>query len=239
MTASSLADILGHARVLLLDFDGPICDMFAGRAAKLVTDDARALFAAHGGTITDELAPAEGPLQLLRDLADVDENPELTRTVTDAVRDAEITAVATAHPTPGSEDALQAASATGRRVAIVSNNADEAVRAYLNRHGLDRYVDRVIGRYDGMNLEFLKPHQHLVQLALDTLHAAPAETVFVGDSTDDIEAGHTAGVTTIGYANKPGKRDRLTAAGADTVIDTMTELADALRSVRTAASPAG
>jgi hypothetical protein len=40
--------------------------------------------------------------------------------------------------------------------------------------------------------------------------------------------GRAAGVRTIGYANKPGKRDRLTDAGADIVIDSMQALAVSL-----------
>jgi phosphoglycolate phosphatase len=54
---------------------------------------------------------------------------------------------------------------------------------------------------------------------------------FVGDSETDIEAGRAAGVTTIGYANKPGKYQRLTTAGAAIVINTMQALVRVLRPV--------
>jgi phosphoglycolate phosphatase len=63
------------------------------------------------------------------------------------------------------------------------------------------------------------------------VHAQPASAVFIGDSVTDIEAGQAASTPTIGYANKPGKHQRLTAAGADAVIDTMRSLAQALQSV--------
>jgi phosphoglycolate phosphatase-like HAD superfamily hydrolase len=55
------------------------------------------------------------------------------------------------------------------------------------------------------------------------------DSVFIGDSVTDIQAGRAARTPTIGYANRP-KRRCLTGAGADVVIDTMHELARALRS---------
>jgi phosphoglycolate phosphatase len=75
----------------------------------------------------------------------------------------------------------------------------------------------------------LKPDIHLVDQALAVLDAPPSTAVFVGDTTDDMEAGRAAGVRTIGYANKPGKRERLGDAGADALVEAMDDLAAALR----------
>jgi beta-phosphoglucomutase-like phosphatase (HAD superfamily) len=47
----------------------------------------------------------------------------------------------------------------------------------------------------------------------------------------DIEAAKMAGAHRIGYANKPGKAGQFTAAGADAIITTMTELAEELKSL--------
>jgi phosphoglycolate phosphatase-like HAD superfamily hydrolase len=41
-----------------------------------------------------------------------------------------------------------------------------------------------------------------------------------------------AGIRSIGYANKPGKREKLTAQGADVVITSMEELASTLLASR-------
>jgi phosphoglycolate phosphatase len=43
-----------------------------------------------------------------------------------------------------------------------------------------------------------------------------------------VDAGRAAGVRTIGYANKPGKVEALSAAGADVILTSMLDLADAL-----------
>ncbi|MFD0532458.1 hypothetical protein ACFQY7_00135 [Actinomadura luteofluorescens] len=50
----------------------------------------------------------------------------------------------------------------------------------------------------------------------------------MGDAVRDVQAGHAAKVATIGYANKPGKEAKLTAAGAVVVTDSMEAVADAL-----------
>ncbi|MGS2613651.1 HAD family hydrolase [Micromonospora sp. LZ34] len=65
-------------------------------------------------------------------------------------------------------------------------------------------------------------------LAVD---AAPGRCVLIGDSTSDIEGGRAAGVRTIGFANKPGKRNHLARAGADAItagINGMAEIAKVL-----------
>ncbi|MEU8045890.1 HAD-IA family hydrolase [Micromonospora echinofusca] len=73
--------------------------------------------------------------------------------------------------------------------------------------------------------ERMKPDPFPVLAAGRELGAEPAECVLVGDSVSDIEAAHAAGVAAIGYANKPGKRERFDAA--DAVIDSMAELVTA------------
>ena len=46
--------------------------------------------------------------------------------------------------------------------------------------------------------------------------------MFVGDSVSDVEA---ASAACVGYANKPGKYERLAAAGASLVVDDIRGLA--------------
>ncbi|WP_231933670.1 HAD-IA family hydrolase [Micromonospora coxensis] len=70
--------------------------------------------------------------------------------------------------------------------------------------------------------EKMKPDPFPVLAAIRELGAEQAECVLVGDSATDIEAAHAAGIAAIGYANKPGKRERFTAAEA--VIDSMAEM---------------
>jgi phosphoglycolate phosphatase len=226
--AGLLADLLGRTRCLLVDFDGPICAVFAGFPAPAVADELRAVIAAWLGEVPAHLAGLPNPLRTLRLVADLGD-PKLTRAVTDACRDAEVTAIATAAPTPGADDVLRAAHDAGRSVAVVSNNSTNAVERYLHDHDLTRYIDGIAARDDDMDPRLLKPHPLLVETGLTTINADPRSAVLVGDSVSDIDASRAARVATIGYTNKPGKRERLANAGADVIIDTMTELADAIR----------
>lgn len=230
----TLTHLVARARCLLIDFDGPICSVFAGHPA---ADVAQELHDIIRERFDGELPPGiavlnADPLQILGQV-DALGDDELTRAVADACRNAETAAVATAWPTPGAEDLLRVAHCTGRRVAIVSNNASQAIEIYLRDHDLTRYIDGLAARFDGMSPRLLKPHPFLIERGLTTVHAESAEAVFVGDSVTDVEAGRAAGTPTIGYANKPGKHQRLTAARADAVIDTVQALVQALQPVAT------
>jgi HAD superfamily hydrolase (TIGR01509 family) len=222
MTAS-LAELLRPTKVVLLDFDGPVCDLFAGYPARIIADELSAIVAEHGYPVS-----STDPPTLHMKVAQLND-PILRRTIADALRDAEIVAAATAKPTPGVEEIIRAAHATGRRIAIVTNNAAEAAEAYLELHGLVEHVDLVVGRDVGMDPHLLKPNPHLVKLALNDLATDPDEAVFIGDSTTDVEAGRASKVPTIGYANKAGKRETLEGAGAAAVVEDLRDLVDPLQ----------
>ncbi|GIF09514.1 HAD family hydrolase [Actinoplanes siamensis] len=230
----NLTDLLTNADCLLIDFDGPICSVFAGYPARTIAEEMRALAQQLGGAdlaqpFTD--LPFD-PLEILVAVAAVaDEN--LLREVSDACRDAEVKAVASATPTRGAADVLRAAHAAGRSVAIVSNNSGEAIEAYLHQHDLLRCIDGIAARYDGMDPRLLKPNPYLVERGPTTARASRDTAIFIGDSVTDIEAGQAAHIPTVGYANKPGKHQRLTDAGADVVIDSMHAIAKALHTVPT------
>jgi phosphoglycolate phosphatase-like HAD superfamily hydrolase len=227
---ASLAEIIGPVRCLLIDFDGPICDIFAGfPAAGIAAHLHDIIHTQYHGTIPASLvAAARDPLVTLSEVEKLGDS-ELTRTVADACRDAEITAAATAAPTAGAEDVLRAARRTRRRVAIVSNNATAAIETYMHDHDLLGYVDGIAARFDGMPPHLLKPNPFLVERGRTAACARSETAVFIGDSRSDVIAGRAAGVPTIGYANKPGKDQRLTDAGAVTVIGTMKILANTLQ----------
>jgi len=75
----------------------------------------------------------------------------------------------------------------------------------------------------------LKPSSHLIDQAVTELAASPDECVPVGDSVADIQAARLAGIDTIGYANRPGKHDRLTAARATAIVASLADLVLPLR----------
>lgn len=209
-----LVEILAATDVVLYDFDGPLCDVFAGKSADTV---ARQLEAMVGSSFdTDD------PLEILRHVqGSVDLN-----SVEDALVTAEIDAVGLSERTPGGLESVHAAFVAGKRVGIVSNNAGAAVERFLSRAGVAGQVWPVVGRAYAMPSR-MKPHPWPLASALAALDVEPNAAVFVGDSATDVEAANLAGLPCIAYANKPGKREMFEPAAAF-VIDSMWELAEAL-----------
>lgn len=217
----ALGSIIDTSRYVLLDFDGPVCSIFAGRAAAGVAAELRRLIIARTGDLPPAICRHDDPLMILRAAEEM--SAGLARELNADLRSAEIDAAATAQPTPGAAELLHACQGTGRPVAIVSNNSTEAVAAYLTRVGLAYLVAHVEGR-DPTSPRLMKPHPHLLLRALDTLRAEPDASILIGDSTTDVDAAHAAGVAAVGYANKPGKAHRLAEAGAAVTVAHLDEI---------------
>jgi phosphoglycolate phosphatase len=229
---SDLDAILARTRHLLLDFDGPICAIFAGLPAATVADRLRKLFGDHA-KLPEDIARTSDPIEVFAYAAAVSE--DLAARVETEMTDQELAAVATAAPTPYVHEVVTACQNSGRSVAVVSNNSSQAVHSYLARHGLNDRISLVVARTDH-DPALLKPSPHLISQAVSALDAEPGECTLVGDSVTDIQGAHLASVHSIGYANRPGKRERFTEAGAGAIIDSLADLALRLR-VR-AANPA-
>jgi hypothetical protein len=98
----------------------------------------------------------------------------------------------------------------------------------LARHGLDDRISLVVARtnYDPT---LLKPSPHLITQAVEALDAEPGDCTLVGDSVTDVQGARLASVQSIGYANQPGQRERLSEAGAGAIINSLADLALRLR----------
>jgi phosphoglycolate phosphatase len=224
---AALAVVVTRTRYLLLDFDGPVCSIFAGLPAPTVAEELRKLFTPD--QLTDTAKNTTDPIEVFIQAAEVD--PELAARVEAEMTGLEVAAVATAKPTPYVHEVLAGCRESGRTVAVVSNNSAQAVNAYLDRHGLIDGVALVVARTSRDPAQ-LKPSPHLLEIAVQKLAADPAATALVGDSLTDIEAAHSAGIASIGYANKPGKREAMTDLNAGAVIGSMSDLALSLRAHR-------
>ncbi len=210
---------------LLLDFDGPICSIFAGLPAATVAERLRKLFGDHA-SIPDDVARTADPLAVFAYAATISE--DMAARVEAEMTDQELAAVPTAAPTPYVHEVVTACQNSGRSVAVVSNNSARTVHAYLARHSLDDRISVVVARTNH-DPALLKPSPHLITQAVDALAAEPGECTLVGDSVSDIQAARLASVYSIGYADEPGKRERFTAAGAGAIIDSLADLALRLR----------
>ncbi|WP_207782368.1 HAD family hydrolase [Phytoactinopolyspora limicola] len=222
-TDTSLHALLSESRCVLLDFDGPVCSVFATVDTAKLADELRRLLPA---APPPEIEASTDPMAVLYHAQTLDH--ATARKIEVALTTAEHTAIHTATHTPGAIETIYAAVRTGRRVGIVSNNAENAIHAYLGAHQLAPHIDIVAARTPE-NAARLKPQPDLLLAALDQLDAEPSSTVFVGDSPSDIIAAHAAGIVPIGYANKPGKCERLSSQDPASVIVSMGDLAVGLR----------
>lgn len=203
---AALRRILANTEALLLDFDGPVCRVFAGIPAPVVADQLRAVLAEGGhADLPEDVQSATDPFDVLFYAAKLGQDE--ARYVEAAFRAHEVEAVQSAEPTPGAGDLIRAWRATGRKLTIVSNNGVAAVRTYLDLYDLSGSID-IISARSTADVSLLKPNPHLVSEAARMLEVGPEACTLVGDSLTDIEAAHAAGVNAIAYANKPGKAER-------------------------------
>ncbi|MFI1160226.1 HAD family hydrolase [Streptomyces sioyaensis] len=226
MGISKLSEVLGATSGVLFDFDGPICDVFAGRPAPGVARELSEVVARHDATLGGKAREVDDPMEILRLAAQGGE--PLIRAIDESLIKAEVSAVKVAGPpVPGAVAALEAAYSSGRKVAVVSNNSTACVRVFLMLHSLRHLVHEVIGRAANRP-DLMKPDPHSLLLAASRLRTHPNHCTLIGDSVTDVEAAHAAGGRCIGFANKRGKDITLGEAGADAVVTSMTAVADAL-----------
>lgn len=208
---------------LLLDFDGPICSVFAGYSSSRVADDLRMVLYDQGVEVPDFVARTPDPLDVLRWSGTL-VGTSITRLVEDALCKAELHAVRSAAPTAYAREVIVAARKVGKPVAIVSNNSAGAVMAYLTVAGLAGHITSVVGRAYA-DPSRMKPNPEPVLHAVFDLDAQPRDCLLIGDSLADIESARAAGVPVIGYANRSSKVQAFADAKADAVVTSLDDLA--------------
>lgn len=130
----------------------------------------------------------------------------------------------------GTLETLDRLDAAGWLLGVATGKSHRGLSETLRRHDLThRFVtlqtsDRARG----------KPHPEMLHLAMRETGADPAETVMIGDTTFDMEMARAANVRAVGVAWGYHEPDELLAAGAERVVQTVAELADAISEVREA-----
>ncbi|MFD3973263.1 HAD family hydrolase [Streptomyces cyaneofuscatus] len=230
MAPESLTATVAATSGVLFDFDGPVCDVFAGHPAPDVARELAAILTQIDTSTGERALETDDPMEVLRLAPRVGESA--VRRIEEALTAAEVSAVKAAGiPVTGAVDSLRAAHKSGRRVAIVSNNSAACVKEFLAIHDLDRFVHQVIGRYPNRP-DLMKPSPFPLERAAEGLGVRASTCTLIGDSTTDIEASARAGSMAIGFANKPGKEESLAAAGAWAIVTTMASIAEALLTPR-------
>lgn len=207
------AALFDRAKALLLDFDGPVADLLPPPVEAEAASRARA--GLRGVDLPHEVATTTDYLDVLEYA--LENHPETVPRVEAACTAAEVDAARSCEPSPHAHDLFDYAERRSIPLGIVSNNAEEAVRVFLDRLGWEHRIGAYACRPSGA-VDWMKPSPRLLRLAADALQVEPSEAVFVGDSVSDAEAANAAGAPVIGLAKGDEDRRRLHEAGADAVV---------------------
>jgi HAD superfamily hydrolase (TIGR01549 family) len=123
----------------------------------------------------------------------------------------------------GAREALALLEEKGVSTGLVTSGTGERVRRELARLGLD--FRAVVCSED---VTHRKPHPEALLAGLARLEAAPVEAAYVGDSPEDVEMAHAAGVFSVGIAGAFPNRRAVRAAAPDLHAD---DLLNAIRAL--------
>ncbi|HSW38712.1 MAG TPA: HAD-IA family hydrolase [Acidobacteriota bacterium] len=112
------------------------------------------------------------------------------------------------------------------RFAVATNKLENFSIRILDALGIGDRFSIVIG---GDSVKNRKPDPESLLKAMAFCGVLPAETVMVGDSLVDIEAGKAAGTITCGITGRFRPKNELERAGCDLIITRLPQLADYFR----------
>lgn len=225
MPSAAMDVVTGQCEHLVLHFHGPVCDMSAGLGADTVSR-LREWLAGHGGELPDPDSGAVSPYDILRFV--VADYPRLAGQAEAELTAHEVRAAASARPARGLRNLLQTA-----RVTIIGNICPAAVSAYLTRlYPREREQVRLVVARHGADPAILEPSPVPVLQAAQLLEVPSAACAVVASTPADIRSARLAGARAIGYARDHATLRLLTAAGAEAVTFSITELAGSARLAR-------
>ena len=104
---------------------------------------------------------------------------------------------------------------------IVSVRDELSTRRFLDQFDLCSYFQQVV---TNQTCEYTKPFPHPVRYAAECMGLSPENCLMVGDTTVDVLAGKAAGAQTVGLLCGFGTEKELRRAGADVILNDLTDL---------------
>ncbi|MFE9678542.1 HAD family hydrolase [Streptomyces sp. NPDC006259] len=227
----ALGALLAPARVVLWDFDGPICRLFAGHSAERVALGLVEWLEVRGlrGLLTDGERESPDPHAVLRAVDLRHPGSDLVAELEERLTQEELKAAASAMPTAWADPLIRTLTAVGRRLAVTTNNSPRVVTRYLTSRGLTScFLPHVYGRTRDLHL--LKPDPDCLNRALRAMGTAPSAALMIGDAPSDCLAARRAGAPFLGYARNKRKEELLRDAGATHVVNSLEPVLAAVRS---------
>ncbi len=133
----------------------------------------------------------------------------------------EFEALSQTHPYADSVHILRKLKHAEILTGIVTNSGRAPVESVVKEFGFEPYLSILVTRND---MEKLKPHPHGLVYAMKVLRASPEESLYVGDSTIDIEAAKLAMMKCASVATGLYHVDALRKFSPDYAISSLQEL---------------
>jgi phosphoglycolate phosphatase-like HAD superfamily hydrolase len=191
----------------------PMRDLAALSGGRTEIETARDTLAMNGLPVTDDLVAA------------------LLAALEDAFEAARSEMAARGVVLPGALEALSAlATEPTLRQSVLTGNTRAVAAIKLETFGLEPYLDLALGAYGDDHADRRALVGIARERAADVLGCPldPAEILLVGDTPNDIAAAHAAGTQLITVATGSHSVAQLRAAGAVTVLNSLTEFGAAL-----------
>ncbi|MEV7032776.1 HAD family phosphatase [Streptomyces sp. NPDC093272] len=229
----------GRAGAVLLDFDGPVTDLFRGRSTAPVADRIKEAVRAFWGPLDADVESCDdshGILRRLRDMYDrpasAPRDPRALLAAEKIVTAYEYEVVETADPAPHALRLIDVLADHGIPLVIVSNNADGPIWEFFKSAKVQRQekVTAVVGR-DPLELRNMKPDPDSVLRAVDLLGTRPGRCLLVGDQITDLQAAQRAGAPFLGYTQSSERAARMLDLGAYCVARSHEPLINAVESL--------
>ncbi|GGW65450.1 hydrolase [Streptomyces lucensis JCM 4490] len=219
--------------MVLWDFDGPICRLFARHTAERVATELVDWLESRGlhGLVTGGEPGSPDPRTVLRAVDRRRPGSDLVAELEERLTQEELRAAVSAMPTAYADPLIRTWTAVGARLAVTTDNSPRAVRAYLGSRGLTGcFEPRVYGRATGPRPLGTGPHR--LERALGDTGSAPAAALVIGGSVSDLAAAADAGVPFLGYARNEREAEPLRSAGAVCVAGSLEPVLRVLRDGR-------
>jgi pyrophosphatase PpaX len=213
--SSELAERLASTEVVLFDLDGTLIDTI-----ELILSSARhATEEVLGEALPDDVLRHNIGVPLRAQFAEyapdhVDELLVAYREHNDAVHDELI------REFPGTDSALEALSAAGYRMGVVTSKSAPVARRGLDFFGLEHYFEVLVGFED---TEIHKPEAAPIIEAARRMGVSSERCMYVGDSPHDMASGIAAGALTSAALWGPFP-ERVLEPGPDFALDGLTDL---------------
>lgn len=122
---------------------------------------------------------------------------------------------------PYAIEAVKMLNESGYKLGIATRSHREYTIQGLTKFGLFDYFHHIVARDD---VKLPKPHPHHLLHTIELLEETPETSLFIGDTTTDLDTAKAANVKFIGYWRDDDWAKRLVEAGCKTLIKDLREI---------------